>query len=266
MTTPVRGVGERLPSAPYIPGKREPEPHVRAGPRLVFVRPPCPQMPPREWHTAFKDTELVRWARRRKRIPYRIRDVGCWPFGDSTFGHWVGLLAYRGFLNVTLVNTPLWLSHHPYASSRAVDRADGLLVLHGLKDNDTSPYYLKAKAASGRPYQLAPRQCDTCSRLGWVTWPGSPMKEWRCCGERIQRKPRHLWPRTVAEGIVLTDKALGGLARKVLTHRMNASQINSLARQMFGSRTESERKAHAAGPEARPGAAAGDAGGDKHAA
>ena len=49
--------------------------------------------------------------------------------------------------------------------------------------------------------------------------------------------PMRLWPRTVAEGVVLTDRALSGLVRNLFTHQMNHSQIDSLAHQLFENRT-----------------------------
>lgn len=32
------------------------------------------------------------------------------------------------------------------------------------------------------PYQ---RSCGPCGAMGWVTWPGSPLQNWRCCGSSV---------------------------------------------------------------------------------
>ena len=140
------------------------------------------------WLDGIKQTPMLRWARSRKRIPYVLLQVGCWPFGDATFGYWVASLAYE--YKVTLVNVPLLVSFHatPWQWNHQV--SNSTIALHGLKDNATDHIWRGARERSAGPYEPPKRQCGSCEGMGWVTWPTSPLGHWRCCGERHKKKKR----------------------------------------------------------------------------
>lgn len=54
---------------------------IMNGPLFALSAPLARAISPmgRRWLRRFKQTALVDWARTRQRIPYRIRDIGCWP-------------------------------------------------------------------------------------------------------------------------------------------------------------------------------------------
>ena len=191
----------------------------------------------RNWLARFKRTHLVRWARSRKRIPFRLRDLGCWPFGDATLGLWAGELGYAG-RNVTLVDTPKFVVHHPMPTRKKGAFGRASIVLHGLKDNSTNTFWKFAKERGAGIY-VPPegRTCKDCASQGWVTWPGSPLQRWRCCGWTVTRRPRRQWPRSVLEGMALTDPGLRE-ARRALRLRLNGSARigEALAETMLRSR------------------------------
>ena len=164
-----------------------------------------PSAPPRLWLADFKRTALVDAARARMRIPYRtIKDVGCWPHGDATFGVWLMSLAQQG-VNLTLIDTPNFVSHHPYPSTVSGAFSNSSIVLHGLKDNRTARFWRFAQRRSAGTYEPPPRTCDNCAKHGWVTWPRSPVQRWTCCGKRVRRKPVSRWPRSVRAGMNLSS-------------------------------------------------------------
>ena len=162
---------------------------------------------PRRWLQHFKRTELIRFARSRRRIPFRLKDAGCWPNGDATFGAWVMLLGQeRPERRISLIDMPLWVSSHPEPPTKR-SRAFGnsSIVLHGLKGNSTDWLWEDAQQRGAGPYEPPPsRRCDTCRKMGWATWPGSVAKAWRCCGRAVRRRAIRLDPRTVDEGMNTT--------------------------------------------------------------
>ena len=147
-----------------------------------------PNAAPQRWFSAFKRTQVVRFARSRRRIPYKLRQTGCWrtpsrieprttaylgrqPYhhqrsapvsnrrpaclqlhppiasvipiplsespvrfrmaacGDATFGLWLAQMGSEG-LNVTLVNTPLMVSHHAFPTLINGAFGNSSIVLH----------------------------------------------------------------------------------------------------------------------------------------
>lgn len=178
------------------------------------------------WLDDFKQTKLVQWARTRHRIPYRLRDVGCWPFGDATLGLWAGQLAHLPDTRpITLVDTPKFVSHHPSPSLTRGAFGNSSIVLHGLKDAETDEYWSFALRRGSGPYEPPGRTCDTCRRQGWVTFPGSPLQRWRCCGSKVKRRPMRTWPRTVLQGMAISDAALRS-RRHMLRARGNSSLLS----------------------------------------
>ena len=154
---------------------------------------------PQRWLTAFKQTQLVQFARSRRRIPYKLRQTGCWPCGDATFGVWLAQMSAE--LNLTLVNTPLMVSHHVFPTSKHGAFGNSSIVLHGLKDNATDHFWHLAKQRGSGAFEPPKRSCGNCARMGWITWPGSPLKRWRCCGERVRRADMRHRPRTIQRAI-----------------------------------------------------------------
>ena len=176
----------------------------------------APNAVPRRWLHEFKRTQLIRFARSRRRLPYKLKEAGCWPNGDATFGVWVQLLASElrpsqkthgssRYVNstITLIDMPIWVSSHPEAlldPERAFGNSS--IVLHGLKDARTDAFWPFAQKRGAGPYvPPSPRRCDTCRRMGWATWPGSQAKAWRCCGAKVRRRAIRLDPRSVFEGM-----------------------------------------------------------------
>ena len=159
---------------------------------------------PRQWLERFKRTELIAFARSRRRMPFKLKDAGCWPNGDATFGVWVLLLGMeRPALRISLIDMPLWVSSHPEPEttpSRAFGNSS--IVLHGLKDNTTNWLWEYAQRRGAGPYEPPPfRTCNTCRKMGWAAFPGSVTKAWRCCGGKVRRRAIRLDPRTMDEGM-----------------------------------------------------------------
>jgi hypothetical protein len=182
------------------------------GPLFTVSRPlavalAAPDAEPQRWLDQFKRTELVQFARSRRRIPYKLRQTGCWPCGDATFGVWLAQLAYNrqhadvAERRITLINAPLYTVHHVMPTRSHGAFRNTSVVLHGLKDNTTDEFWELAKQRGSGPFEPTPRVCDSCFRMGWVTWPASPLRRWRCCGRRITRAHWKHRPNTVARAI-----------------------------------------------------------------
>ena len=58
-------------------------------------------------------------------------------------------------------------------------------------------------ARSSGPFVPFQRECDSCERMGWSTWPPAPVRNWTCCGERV--KPRTL-QRVSRQGLPTADQ------------------------------------------------------------
>ena len=71
----------------------------------------------------------------------------------------------------------------------------------GLKNNETDLFWNFARQRGSGQFEAPKRTCGTCARMGWVTWPGSHLQHWRCCGERVRRKDMHHRARTVQRAI-----------------------------------------------------------------
>ena len=130
---------------------------------------------------------------------------------------------------------PQFVSHHPLPSTRRGAFGNSSIVLHGLKDRATDEYWHYAKARGAGQYVPPPRQCARCDRQGWVTWPTSPLKRWRCCGPKIKRRPMRQWPRTVLEGMAMSDPGLRD-ERKAWRARTNSSRLSSEVASLWLSR------------------------------
>ena len=91
---------------------------------LLFVPPPSSSSP---LHAPSSSTSP-------SQVPYKLHGLGCWPFGDATFGVWLGALSHTSRLNLTLVNAPLNVLHHPLPTLAHGAFGNSSIVLHGLKD------------------------------------------------------------------------------------------------------------------------------------
>ena len=49
-----------------------------------------------------------------------------------------------------------------------------------------------ARRVQGPFEPWAARVCDTCEAMGWISWQGSPIASWRCCGERNIKRSRRV--------------------------------------------------------------------------
>lgn len=142
------------------------------------------QIPPSWLHT-IHNTEFARWSERKHgKVPHVLQHLSCFPMGDSVFGFWIAAMAREGHMpNLTLVNSPLGIQHLPWPSWQFDNRS---IVLHGLKGAHNPFWKYASRRARGR-FVPTPRVCDTCSQMGWVTYPGSFARDWRCCGDRAPR-------------------------------------------------------------------------------
>lgn len=119
----------------------------------------------------------------------------CWPVVDSILGFWVARIATNRREPVTLVNSPYFSQHFPWPSKTSgsdshLRFSNKSIILHGLKTRKHQSILQEAMARSSGPFVPFMRECDSCERMGWSTWPLSPVRNWTCCGERV--KPRML--------------------------------------------------------------------------
>ena len=160
--------------------------------------------PPR-WLKALQRTPRIREALSRPGGP-RKSGYACWPVGDSIIGHWVSHIGVERNESITLVNTPLMVQHHPWPSSIRGRFGNTSIVLHGLKKPGHERFRELAIARGSGAFVPYPRVCDTCVRMGWSTWPNSPMGAWQCCGARVEARQLkracrgRMCPRSAARG------------------------------------------------------------------
>ena len=83
---------------------------------------------------------------------------------------------------VTLVNTPFMTQHLPWPSWHFSNRS---IVLHGLRTEKQVAFREAAVRRGAGAFEPFERQCDSCTSMGWATWPRSPMGRWRCCGKKL---------------------------------------------------------------------------------
>ena len=176
-----------------------------SGPLFGLSRPlaellAAPGGPADEWRRRIERTQPLRmYFSRGFRIPFTLRSAACYPASfDTTHGRWVWELARAsGFaLDVTLVNTPFMVQHHPWLSFRHGAFSNASLVLHELK-NPSSPGWAFAAARGSGPFVPFERGCGPCGAppagasrgaqgMGWVTAERgrepNPVSRWRCCG------------------------------------------------------------------------------------
>jgi len=145
---------------------------------------------PWQWLAALERTELVRTALRKRMRPFHVARKGCWPAGDAVLGYWVTQLAQQHRYNVTLVDSPFMIQHHPWPSSRHGAFSNSSIVIHELKDNRTDFFWRFAQWRGSGPFVPQERRCDTCAAMGWSSWPGSSLGGWRCCGAVLSPRAR----------------------------------------------------------------------------
>lgn len=188
------------------PGLRED--HVEAARRNQIGSPPFPMVNgplsalsrplaeaiardafPSWWLDSLVKTPRIAAALARTGGP-RKSSFACWPVVDSILGYWVTRVGLSLVEPVTLVNTPLMKQHHPWPSAVKGKFSNASIILHGLKKPVHERYHALAIERGTGPFEPYVRECDTCRAMGWSTWPGSPMQQWRCCGSRVE--PRQL--------------------------------------------------------------------------
>ena len=87
-------------------------------------------------------------------------------------------------LNLSLVNTPFMVQHHPWPATVHGAFSNSSIVLHGLKKEKNQLKFRGVVARRGLgPFVPFRRRCAGCAELGWSTWPGSIHgRRWTCCG------------------------------------------------------------------------------------
>ena len=110
--------------------------------------------------------------------------VHSWPNSDNVFGFHVARAGLRRRQPVTLVNTPMMSQHYPWPVYSRNAFGNHSIVLHGAK-RATSRLWTFAQRRSSGPFIPLSRECDSCSRMGWSTYPGSEFGSWQCCGARV---------------------------------------------------------------------------------
>ena len=140
---------------------------------------------------------MAKWVLTKNLVPHRLQSFACWPMGDSVFGLWITQIAQARSTRITLVHTPIRIQHFPWPSWHF---SNSSIVMHGLKggceangkggctpnDKGTIEFRRSAQAHGTGPFVAWPRECDTCERMGWSTYPGSHLNRWRCCGQRTK--------------------------------------------------------------------------------
>jgi hypothetical protein len=124
-------------------------------------------------------------VQKKGRVPFVLRKDACFPASfDAVLGWWVNNVALRNGINLSLVNTPFMVQHHPWVAFRHGAFSNSSIILHELK-NPASPGWAFAEAHGSGPFVPYARACGECEReMGWSTVPGSFAARWQCCGQR----------------------------------------------------------------------------------
>ena len=134
------------------------------------------------WRRRIEATQPVQLYYKKGRVPFTLRGSACYPASfDAYTGWWVAESARAHGLNVTLVNTPFMIQHHPWFSQHHGAYSNASIVLHELK-NPRSPGWSFAASRGAGPFVQLSRKCASCATMGWSTVPGSVYARWRCCG------------------------------------------------------------------------------------
>lgn len=170
---------------------------IANGPLFALSRPLASDVVadalPSEWLQRFRASNpFVQQAMKRRKRPgglntgFRRRaSKSCWPAGDVTLGWWITQLAMRRKLALWLVNAPIFEQHHPWPAVTHHPPTNRCVLVHKMPIK--APQLWEAVQARTRgPFEPARRVCGTCAEeMGWVTWPGSPVGRWRCCGRKL---------------------------------------------------------------------------------
>ena len=170
--------------------------------RPLAVRMAAPGGPADRWRKRIEATQPLRlYFARGHRIPFTLRGAACYPASfDATHGRWVWELArdLAFGLNVTLVNTPFMVQHHPWLAFHHGAFSNRSIVVHELK-NPNSPGWRFAPRRGGGPFIPFERTCGPCGEpaaatqqrgptgMGWVTESltrRNPVAAWTCCGAK----------------------------------------------------------------------------------
>ncbi|KAL1515704.1 hypothetical protein AB1Y20_002320 [Prymnesium parvum] len=120
------------------------------------------------------------------RKPKEFLRRACWPNSDNTLGFHVARAGLNRNIQITLVNTPMMGQHYPWPVYSRRPFGNHSIVLHGAK-RPTSRLWAFAQGRSTGPFVHRVRECDSCHRMGWSTYPGSKFRKWQCCGDRLPR-------------------------------------------------------------------------------
>ena len=128
--------------------------------RSLAARLTASDSPAKKWLHQFKSTSpVVAFARSHQRIPFKLKDIGCWPYGDATLGAWISMLSDDVRMkdplpSVTLVNVPLMVSHHPYPTMAHGAFSNRSLGRHGRKAPNHDPgFWSCAKQRSSGSFE-----------------------------------------------------------------------------------------------------------------
>ena len=142
---------------------------------------------PDEWLHALEATKVLEFYRKNGRVPHVLKSAACFPASfDAVLGRWVWVAATRRRLNITLVNTPFMIQHHPWVGFTHGAFSNRSIILHELKDPNHAGWDFVQRRGNG-PFEPIERTCDSCERMGWSTVPGSPVAGWECCGARKKK-------------------------------------------------------------------------------
>ena len=141
---------------------------------------------PTEWMRGLEGTETLQFYFKKGRVPYTLRGSACYPASfDAINGRWLYEIAAKSpRAQVTLVNTPFMVQHHPWLAFHHGAFSNSSIVLHELK-NPNSPGWSFAAARGTGSFVPFERECATCEAMGWSTVPGSSVGAWRCCGSKM---------------------------------------------------------------------------------
>lgn len=113
-----------------------------------------------------------------------LAGIPCWPTGDAILGYWIAKAVAGAAAQMTLIDTPAHRQHHPYLVRKNL--SNKTIVVHGFKNARNDVFRERVASEGARTFQPMVRECDSCARMAWVTWPRhTPAMHWRCCGHRL---------------------------------------------------------------------------------
>ena len=183
-------VSRAIDPSPPFPQINGPCFAVSRGLSRLLVEDPLP----RRWLERLRTTELMRTSLERGgKVPTRMRSSACYPMSDSVLGYWVSAVARAQRQPLTLVDSPINVQHHPWPTYTTGVFSNRSIVLHNLKDPNSSVWEFAARRSAGPFEPIKKRVCRSCTAMGWATWPRRDRPEddaassWRCCGHPAKK-------------------------------------------------------------------------------